>query len=302
MDEAASPIFCLRSDARWAALGVAIGAVLLCGCGPLSDMVAVGSESCNAIDDDGNGIVDDVDGDADGVCDCLRVGVLGYPGTVHSMDQLKALFHGRAVPTEVLAGQVLTSDLLADLDIVIVQDVQDGQARGTVGREGSDIGIGRAYSDAEVEALRAWVVGGGGLMTLVGYAPGTAEQTNVNRLLAPLGMSYGAEEILDALAGPPFPITNWNSSHPLASGLTQVGFSHGHPVSGGELIAWQPAPGAYDVGRAEAWERGHVFAWGDEWITYDPEWEDATFQDKRLWLNSLKWLTRAGYCQVPVPP
>lgn len=49
--------------------------------------------------------------------------------------------------------------------------------------------------------------------------------------------------------------------------------------------------------------KGHVFLWGDEWITYNSEWNDhPDYQVQLLWLNAIKWLTAAGECQVAIPP
>lgn len=279
-------------------LAVALGAAAFDGCGPGLDIVAVHREVCDGVDNDQNGIIDDLDANGDGLCDCLRIGVLGYPGP-RPREQLQGLMRTRAVTTAVLAGQAMTADLLSTLDVVIVQDVQDG----TAGQEGVGKGIGRVYSDAEIEAVQAWVADGGGVMTLQGYNSTPAEVTNVNRLLAPFGVSYGAPVVL--LSGSPMssvPVTHWDLAHPLASGVTQVGVAGGHSVLGaGTLVAWEPNPGASDVARAMEWGRGHVFVWGDEWITYDLDWSNAEYQDKRLWLNSFRWLSAAGYCQVPIP-
>ena len=50
-------------------------------------------------------------------------------------------------------------------------------------------------------------------------------------------------------------------------------------------------------------EKGRVVVWGDEWITYDSEWQDVEDQQIELfWLNILKWLSPPGECQVPIPP
>ena len=283
-------------------LAVALGAVAFDGCGPGLDIVAVHREVCDRVDNDRNGIIDDLDANGDGLCDCLRIGVLGYPGP-RPREQLQGMMSTRAVTTAVLAGQAMTADLLSTLDVVIIQDVQDGQEASTAGQEGIGKGIGRVYSDAEVEAVQAWVADGGGVMALTGYTSTAAEVTNVNRLLAPFGVSYGTQVVLNAgTATSSVPVTHWDRAHPLASGVTKVGVAGGHPVSGGgTLVAWEPNPGASDVARAVEWGRGHVFVWGDEWITYDAEWSNADYQDKRLWLNSLRWLAAAGYCQVPIP-
>ena len=53
---------------------------------------------------------------------------------------------------------------------------------------------------------------------------------------------------------------------------------------------------------ASEYQRGRVYVWGDEWITYDSEWSAHTdYQVERFWLNSLKWLTAVGRCQVELP-
>jgi hypothetical protein len=46
---------------------------------------------------------------------------------------------------------------------------------------------------------------------------------------------------------------------------------------------------------------GHIVVWGDEWITYDSEWE-ADDQVERFWLNILKWTSPSKVCQVPISP
>jgi hypothetical protein len=45
-----------------------------------------------------------------------------------------------------------------------------------------------------------------------------------------------------------------------------------------------------------------VDVWGDEWITYNSEWVNhPDYQVPLFWTNTIKWLTVAGTCQVPIP-
>ncbi|HMY19940.1 MAG TPA: hypothetical protein PKA58_26620 [Polyangium sp.] len=48
--------------------------------------VSVSETMCDGKDDDCNGRVDDVDVGKDGICDCLRIGIVGVPGSNPSAD------------------------------------------------------------------------------------------------------------------------------------------------------------------------------------------------------------------------
>ncbi len=56
-----------------------------------------------------------------------------------------------------------------------------------------------------MQAPNAWISGGGGLRTLIGYGP-AQERENVNTLLQPLGVSYDTAQILQKQGGSTFPI------------------------------------------------------------------------------------------------
>jgi hypothetical protein len=252
-------------------------------------------EVCDGIDNDGNGIIDDIDTGRDGVCDCLRVATLGYPGTWGSgnvfKDWLDAKINSAVVS---LGAETLTPQALAAFQIVVVQDVRADSP----GSQGPGNGIGRDYSEAEIQALTDWVDRGGGLLTLSGYGV-VSELGNVNRMLAPFGLSYEARAIFKG-TGSAVTISHW-SKHPISEGIQAVGVYGAYPVAGGSLLAWEPEPGNWDIGRVAEFGSGRVVAWGDEWISYTSKW-NSDFQGERFWLNSLKWLTLAGHCQVPTSP
>ncbi len=241
-------------------------------------------DTCDGVDNDGNGIIDDVDVGKDGVCDCLRIGTLGEPGEWGDGNIFAAWLDARAAQGAVdLADQEISAATLGELQVLVVQNVSE---------------IGREYSDAEVQALEAWIRGGGGLMTLIGYADPN-ERNNVNRLLAPSGLSYAEQPILPKQGGATVPITQW-FPHQASDGVTQVGVDNGYPVSGGGTLVAQE--GEFELARATELDSGKVFAWGDEWITYDSEWsEHPEYQVELLWLNIIKFLTPANECQVPIP-
>ncbi len=235
-------------------------------------------------------------GSAAKVC---QIATLGYRGEWGNGNVFADWLKGESTQgTTPLEDQVLTADLLSAYQIIVVEDVRPGQQ----GQHGIGQGIGRSYSADEVEALRQWVAQGGGLMTLTGYATDSSEIAIVNALLASFGMSYGTTAILGT-GGGTTPVTHW-ADHPLAQGITRIGVNNGYPVQGdgATLIAWEPNPGQYDVGRAVEYQSGHVLAWGDEWITYDSEWnQHPDYQVSQFWVNILNWLSPTSQCQAPIP-
>jgi hypothetical protein len=242
-------------------------------------------EVCDGTDTNGNGVIDDVDVDNDGICDCLRIATLGLKGRWGQGDVFATWLNSRSDAGAVdLAAQVLTPQLLASFQVIVAQDLSEN---------------GREYSDAEVQALEAWVKGGGGFMTLIGYA-GPEERTNVNKLLSPFGMSYGPEQILQKQGNLTIGVTGWQP-HPVTNGVTAIGTDNGYPVVGaGTAIG---TANGFDVLRALEVTDGRVLMWADEWITYNSEWESRPdYQVELFWVNAIKWLTSPKECQVPVPP
>lgn len=241
-------------------------------------------EVCDGKDTNGDGIIDNVDKDGDGICDCLLLATLGAPGEWGDGDVFDDWLDSRSDNGAAhLGDQEITSELLAGFQVVVIQDLR-----------------GRTYSDAEVEALNAWIAGGGGLMTLIGYGD-SSERTNVNALLEPTGLSYGSQGILAKNGDVTRPVNTW-FEHATSNGVMSIGVDNGYPVLGaGTVVAEEDG---HVVARALTVEDGRVFVWGDEWITYNSEWEGEAaenYQVERFWLNVIKWLTPANTCQVPIP-
>ena len=258
--------------------------------------VGATAEVCDGVDNDQNGIIDDVDLGHDGVCDCLKIATLGFKGRWGNGSVFSNWLDGKSQQGAVnLEAQTLTPELLARFQVIVVQDVRSS------GTAGVGNGLGRSYSQAEIDALAAWVQAGGGVMTLIGYGD-ASEVVNVNQLLSPYGIHYGSTGVLPQVNGSTAPVTHW-ATHPLSDNVTRIGVDNGYEVQGGgTLLAWEPNPGDVDVARALELGTGHVLVWGDEWITYDSEWTaHPDYQVERFWLNVLKWLTPANQCQVQLP-
>lgn len=242
-------------------------------------------EVCDGVDNDGNGVIDDVDVGNDGICDCLRVATLGAPGKWGEGDVFKAWLDSRSVKGAVALGaQTLDRALLDKYQVIVAQDLST---------------IGRAYAPAEVSALKDWIEAGGGLLTLIGYGD-PSERTNVNTLLAPFGASYASAQILQKSGGSTVPVTGW-IAHPVTTGVSRVGVDNGYEVTGAGLTL------ATEQGKtmlkAQTVGRGHLLVWGDEWITYNSEWSTRPdYQVTLFWLNMIKWLTPENDCQVAIPP
>ena len=253
-------------------------------------------EVCDGKDNDCNGIIDDLDANNDGVCDCINIATLGAAGTWGQGNVFGAWLSARATNGAVSLGtQVLTHALIDPFNIIVVLDIyQTGNAR--------------AYTAAEAQVLSEWVNAGGGLMTMTGFANPPTDNANVNILLAPYELSYGETQILKkGGSATTVPITQF-VAHPITTGITAVGVDNGYQVSGpanppaGSNFTVYATGGGYRVGEAIQVGKGHVDVWGDEWITYNSEWTaHPDYQVQLFWVNTIKWLTVLGTCQVPIP-
>src|SRR5688572_7099234 len=194
----------------------------------------VGSEvACDGLDENGNGVIDDVDKGRDGLCDCLRIGFLG--DFASDAGNRTAAFEGwleerSDVPvTHIGATQALTAELLRDLQVVVVGNLSQRANSG-------------GFSPAEVDAVRQWIeVEAGGLMTLAGYTARESDIVPTVALLAPTGLSYDymgrGPGVLGMGAPPVISRGIVAAEHPSLAGITAMGIYNAYPVVGdGEVL------------------------------------------------------------------
>jgi len=254
-------------------------------------------EVCDGVDNDGNGIADDVDAGGDGVCDCLNIATLGQIGPWSDGGNIFESWLNARSPLGAtdLDDEVITAELLAPVNVLVVLHVDTT----SISNGDRMAAAHHAFSDTEAAAFGAWVQGGGGVMTTIGYTGDeAAEVVNVNRLLASVGMGYSATNL--DLTGH---VQEWDE-HPVTLGVSNIFTDNGVEPAGTAAATvargQQDAQPAMQVAEAGS---GRVVVWGDEWITYDSEWADVEEQQvELLWLNILKWLSPPTICQVPIPP
>jgi hypothetical protein len=250
-------------------------------------------ETCDGVDNDGNGIVDDVDVGKDGVCDCLNIATVGEIGPWGMGTGVFTTWLSSRSPLGAVAlgDQVLTDDILKKFQVIVTLHTQTVD----VSNKGQTAHAHHAFLDPEIQAFARWVKAGGGAMATIGYNyGGTEEEININKLFAPLGITYKPKGYITNF------ITRWEP-HPVTEGVLNIYTSNGVETNGEGIVLAHESPQKVAFQGIEV-EKGRALMWGDEWITYDDLWTDVKDQQvERLWLNILKWLTPAKQCQVPIP-
>jgi hypothetical protein len=259
----------------------------------LEDIIgAQGLETeCDGIDNDNNGITDDVDVEGDGVCDCLKIATLGGLGGWGAGDVFKYWLNERSSSGyDSLENTTLTEEVLSKYQVIVARRIALSGARGQPAVH--------AYTEAERTAMANWIRGGGGFMTTSGMFNTSDENINVNSLVAFAGMNYDTTSGNSAYSvngG----ITDW-STHPTTENVLSANIVNGWEPRGNGIVVGRDS-GGHTALLVHTIDSGRIAMWGDEWITYDSEWKNTTLTIERLWLNLLKWLSPPDNCQVDIP-
>jgi hypothetical protein len=186
----------------------------------------------------------------------MVLGVQGaFPATMFD-----AWITSRAQNRASITGNTIVDDAaLANTDVIILLSPQKS-----------------SYTMAESTAIAAVVARGGALLALTGYQNGL-DLTGFNSALVAIGVQ--------GLAMPTFSgdVTDL-PPHPITAGVDQL------PYTGGYEIAAPATPigrvNGLVIGTAFDHQAGRVVVWGDEYVTFDTDWDAmvATF-----WDNALAW-------------
>lgn len=234
----------------------------------------LGSETeCNGMDDNGNGIIDDVDVGNDGLCDCLNIGFFGEVASDAGSEtaQFEAwLLERSSVPVQRLAAtETLTAEWLAGVQVLVVGGLQSRSAQS-----------GAAFSEAERAAFDSWLHGGGGVFVLAGYTEDSRDAQPTVELITNTGMSYDLQSVpsegvigqgetppvwLDGIVAP---------DHPSVEGVEAIGVYYGYPVTGDGTPILQAQ--GYTLAMVKEVGAGRAFVFADEWITQDVTWSGLT--------------------------
>jgi hypothetical protein len=208
-------------------------------------------------------------------CTGVRIALLGTQGANSASDfQSWLRGNGQIVdrlqtsPVDTSSTASITPGLLARYDVVILDQLV------------------RSYSSTEADALRNWIAGGGGLMSMSGYTGSGADYQRPNTLLAPLGLAY----LPGLVSGP---VVNF-ATHPVTDGLSSVTFNGGYLVSelpgasgGIDTVTATLAGAAAEIVQERG--AGRIVVWGDEWVEFDSEWQ-AMPMISQFWVDILDWL------------
>ena len=249
-------------------------------------------ELCDGLDGNDNGIIDDVDVGRDGICDCLRVAILGSLMSTAddtNVTQFASWLESRSTETvvQIPTGTPLTPDVLNPYKVIIVANI-----------------AGAVITPDDVYNLSQWVGAGGGLMTLAGFTENSADMNGTNTLIQPYGVSYQLTGGAGIMGGgePSTPVTGF-MPHPISTDVDKVGVYFAYPITGqGDVVVQQ---GGYILGMAQQPFNGKLFVWADEWIMFSNQWNGTQCTDcsvERFWINIFSFLMPDNECQVPPPP
>ena len=89
--------------------------------------------------------------------------------------------------------------------------------------------------------------------------------------------------------------------HPTTEGVTSINYIGGiEPVATqmGDNTIIGTLPGNITAGIAHQEAEGRVIAWGDEWLTFDSDWQGYADVEK-FWSQMINWVKPEDFCVLP---
>jgi len=281
--------------------------------------------------------------DSAGNCSCIAIASIGHEGVWGPCSSDNTTAFQNWLNTQSTAHvdnyeekPTLTADFLAKYDVIILQWMVAN------GKQDND-GAPWVFSADEVAALKDWVNNGGGIVALSGYQcedPSCIQdivatnqllsftdiQFNRDVALSPKSLSnnmdlycWGGSIPLGApIASGIYSTGMWDQTTPIGAHVTDVGAYDARSItSTSATVDVSDAAGHYAV--HEQIGKGHVVAYGDEWVTYSGEWTGTSqclqasaftnmydpcyqkspatiFQISQFWYNSLKYAASSVEC------
>jgi hypothetical protein len=270
--------------------------------------------------------------DANGNCYCLRLAVIGTSDSTANDTDVTAFVEWLNTKSSCSVTMfeervTLTEAFLAEFDIVLFQLLAD-TANGPFW----------TYTGDEIAALRTWIEGGGGMITLTGYNGNMSaeEVATINGLLKPVtGISYNNDRYLAEACdtcwcwGNSVPIYGWNRNHEISKNISQVGALWGYSINAPEGAVVVATEGGRNAAVAMELGKGRVFAFADEWVIFTNQWRDGDttpggaadqynvcydmeeqqfnnaenyFQIPQFWYNVIGWVAPPNDCFIIEDP
>jgi hypothetical protein len=214
---------------------------------------------------------------------------------------------------------MLTSDFLAQYDVIILQGLFDGACDASVNYTNTNLW---GFGSDELGALKAWLTAGGGLITLSGFLANSSEVQPVNAVLGALtnnDLVYGTDDVCSQTGvyclGESLPLGGWVQDV-IGQSVQEIGCFHGRPihVASGSQVTIDNQDGQYVYAAHEQIGGGYVMVYEDEWITYTSQWPGgvagptceqgcaadaepgAVYQVPRFWQNMINYAASATSC------
>ncbi|KYF51722.1 hypothetical protein BE08_27540 [Sorangium cellulosum] len=279
--------------------------------------------------------------DDEGNCTCINIASIGREGVWGpcSSDSTTALQNWLNTQSTAQVDNyntekpTLTPEFLAKYDVILLQWMVTKGAQ-------NDDGAPWQFSADEVKALEDWVNSGGGLIALSGYqcdGQGCTihDVTATNQLLSFADIQFNTDGLLDParsgcpncncwggplpLGGPlPGSVGTWNQDTPIGKDIRSVGAYIARSIKTSTATV-DCTDGTNNFAVHKEVGKGHIVAFGDEWVTYSGQWLGTAeclnpqmytdpnsacyersaaqvFQISQFWYNAIKYAASSVEC------